>query len=442
MLVADKAIEVFPTPGDVVIPLLQHTGRPAQPIVEMKDRVTMGQMVARSAGLISACVHASVNGTVGMFSTTALPDGRHVRTIPIRATATQLEGRDLWDDTFGGHWPTADMARFEPKQIIGAITDAGIVDMGEAAFPAHVRLLRNDHKPIDTVLINGGQYEPYLAADYRLMVEAPRAIICGALLAQQATGASHVVVAVEDNKPLAIESLRQAACGSGVRVVAVKARYPMGGERQVIATTLKRKVPAGGLAIDIGVVVQNVATAAAIARAVLRGKPLTHRVVTIGGSGIVSPRNLLAPIGASFAALVKYCGGLKSDALRVIAGGSMMNFAVSGLDTPVTKGSGGLTVLSRADVEAAGEPTCIRCGRRMDACPLRLVPSRLAQSSRHRDWESAKHHHMLACCECGCCAYTCPAGISLAQLIQMCTARLPDGKADIKTIVDQTARCG
>jgi electron transport complex protein RnfC len=257
------------------------------------------------------------------------------------------------------------------------------------------------------------------------MLEFPEAVICGGLLAARANGATRIVAVIEDNKPQAIEALRKAAANTGIEVAVVHTKYPQGGEKQAIYAITGRAVPTGGLPLDVGVVVVNVGTAAAIARAVVRGKALTHRIVTVTGPGIARPANVLAPIGVSYRELIDFSGGLKPDAARVIAGGPMMGFALGDLDTPVTKGTSGITVLTDRDVAKAEETNCLRCGRCVDVCPLNLVPSKLAVAARSSDWDLARKYYMTACMECGCCAFTCPAGIPLVQLIRMGKTKLP-----------------
>lgn len=412
-------IEVLPSPAEVRVPVLQHTGAPCDPVVKMKDAVVLGQKIAEARGLISAPCHASLNGTVGKETVATLPNARHVKVIPIAAGPEQLEGRALWDALYGGDWPMEDLKTRTPEQIAAAVREAGIVGLGGAAFPTAVKLARNPKKPIDTVLVNGCECEPYLTADFRLMVEAPRAILCGALLAARAAGVDRIRVAVEDNKTDAIAALTAAAEGTGVQVVKVSTKYPMGGEKQTVRAVLGRTIPTGGLPLDVGVVVINVATAAAIAGAVIRNRPLTHRIVSVTGPGIVRPANVLAPIGVPYASLIAFCGGLKADAARVIAGGPMMGFPLGDFDGPVTKGASGIVVLTEAEVRRAKETNCLRCGRCGDVCPLNLVASRIALAARHKDWDLARRYHMLACMECGCCAYVCPASIPLVQLIRM-----------------------
>lgn len=412
-------IEVMPTPDSVVLPLLQHTGAPCEPLVKPKQSVTLGEKIAQADAFVSAPIHAPITGTVGPLSVTTLPNGRHVRTIPVTAQDEQLSGVALWDDIYGGDWSYDQVSRHQPADITKAVKEAGLVGLGGAAFPTHVKLSPNPDKPVDTLLLNGCECEPYLTSDHRLMVEAPTAIVLGALLSAKACGAKRIFVAIESNKPDAAKALQEAAKGTDVKVAVVETKYPMGGERQVVPAVLKRVVPTGGLPLDVGVVVMNVATSAAVARAVVRGKPLTHRVVSVTGDGIKQPKNLLVAIGTPYQSLIDYCGGLKASAARVIAGGPMMGFALGNLATPVTKGTSGVVVLTHQDVKREQETACVRCGRCVDACPLQLVPTKLALSSRHKDWDLARKYHIAACCECGSCSYVCPARIPLVQLIRV-----------------------
>ncbi|MBN1556376.1 MAG: electron transport complex subunit RsxC [Phycisphaerae bacterium] len=424
-LAADAAIEVLPTPAQVNIPLLQHVGATCVSIVKPKQELTLGERIADSEAFISAPIHAGINGTAGMQSVATLPNGRHVPAVPIKAAEEQPTAEEIFKDVLGGDWPTRGLEQYAPEKIVEAAKTAGLVGQGGAAFPTHVKLKYNPEKPIDTILLNGCECEPYLTADYRMMVETPAPIITGALLAARACSAKRVLIAVEDNKPLAVDTLQQAAKGTDVRVVVLKTKYPQGGEKQTIFAALGRIVPQGGLPLDVGVVVINVGTAAALARAVLRGKPLTHRVICVTGAGIVKPKNLLAPIGASYRDLIDYCGGLKPTATRVIAGGPMMGFTLGNLDTPVTKGTSGVTVLTEEDTRRPAETNCVRCGRCVDACPMHLVPTRIALASRGKDWDLAKKYHITSCVECGCCAYVCPASLPLVQLIRMGKAQMP-----------------
>jgi len=414
----DLPIEVVPSPKLVQLPMLQHVGAPSIPVVKAKDVVAFGDMVCKSGGFVSAPLHAPIAGKVLKSAVTTLPNGRHVQVIPIKADGEQLEGQALMDEILGGEWPLDALTQYDRQTITDAISNAGIVGLGGAAFPAHVKYTPNDEKPIDTVLINGCECEPYLTPDYRVMLEGAPAVIAGAILAGCAAGARDIIIGVEDNKPEAVKVLQQAAQGTDVKIAVLKTKYPQGSEKQLIMAVLKREVPLGGLPLDVGVAVSNVGTAAAIARAVLRGKPLTHRVVSITGNGIRHPKNLLVPIGISYRELIEYCGGLTEDAARIISGGPMMGFSFANLDAPVTKGTSAMTVLTAEDVRKAEETACIRCGRCVDACPMNLVPTKIALASRAKDVDLAQTYHIMACFECGSCAFTCPASIPLVQLVR------------------------
>lgn len=380
----------------------------------------MGEVVGEATAPVSAPVHASVRGKVGRATMCTLPNGRHVPAIPVDAAKDQpFFGEALLEEMYGGDYSLDGLGRYTPQAIREAARAAGLVGLGGAAFPTHIKLASRERTPVDTLLVNGCECEPYLTADDRLMQAAPRPILTGALLAQLATGATRVVVGIEANKPRSIESLRQATEGTAIEICVLKSKYPQGGEKQLIAAVLQREVPTGKLPLDVGVVVLNVGTAAALARAVVRGRPLTHRVVTVSGGGIRRPANVLVPIGTSYRLLVEHCGGLRDNAARIVGGGPMMGFTLGTLDVPVTKGTSGITVLSEREVRQVAETPCIRCGRCVEVCPMRLVPTKLGLAARAGNAELARRHHIAACVECGCCAYVCPAQLPLVQLIRV-----------------------
>ncbi|WP_319523697.1 electron transport complex subunit RsxC [Breoghania sp.] len=417
-LAQDAPIRVMPTPDLVVLSLHQNIGGPCEPLVKPRQNVGWGELIGKATSFVSTTLHASVPGVVQRPMRATLANGRHMDTLPIKTDGELPEGQALWDEIFGGDWPTNGLEAYDPVQISHDISDAGLVGLGGAAFPTHVKISPNDKKPVHTLIVNGCECEPYLTSDYRLMLEAPAPIITGALLAARSVGAERIVIGIEDNKMPAVEAMKKAADGTGIQVAVLKTKYPQGSEKHLIYAVLKRKVPLGGLPADVGVAISNVATMAAVARAVIHKKPLTHRVISVTGGGIANPSNVLAPIGVSFGALIEFCGGLTPDAARLVAGGPMMGFAFSNPDTPVTKGAGGLTVMTKEEVKAGEESACVRCGKCVDACPMNLVPTKIALASRHQDIALSRRYNIMACFECGSCAYTCPAHIPLVQLIR------------------------
>ncbi len=417
-LSSDAPIEIVPTPEKVILPLQQHIGGPCTPLVKARQKVAFGEMVGQGEVLVSASLHAPVAGIVQKEAMATLANGRHMPAIVIKADGEQPDGQALWDKLYGGPWPQKSYQAMAPEKISAAIHAAGIVGLGGAAFPTHVKITPSEQKPIHALIVNGAECEPYLTTDYRLMVEAPEAIVAGARLAARAVGAKRAYIGIENNKLEAVAALRRAAAGAGVRIAVVKTKYPQGSEKHLIKAVLNQEVPLGGLPSDIGVAMTNVATVTSVARGVMRGTPLTHRVVSVTGGGIVEPKNLLVPIGITMGRLIEFCGGLKKTAARVIAGGPMMGFAFTNPDIPVTKGTSGITVLDHAQIRKVDQSVCVRCGRCENACPMNLVRTKLAMDSRLKDLNLARQYNIMACFECGSCAYNCPAGLPLVQNIR------------------------
>lgn len=422
---ADKAIEVLKTPSEVIVPLSQHIGAPCEATVKAREDVKLGDVIGKSTGFVSSNVHATVNGKTGRPGVANLPGGKHVNTVPITPSDDQLEGQNLFDYVFGGDWPKGSFEELKPEDISQKVLSAGIVGLGGAAFPTHVKITRNEKKPVDTLLLNGCECEPYLTADYRLMLEAPAPIVTGAQLLGRACGAKDIYITIEDNKPKAIEAMKKAVEGTDIKVAVVHTKYPMGGEKFTIKAVLGREVPIGGLPLDVGVVVSNVGTAVAVAAAVLYDKPLTHRLVTVSGQGINEPKNLLLPIGTPVKELIAACGGLKPEATRLISGGPIMGFAISDVTIPVTKGTSGILALAESDLRMEEQGPCLRCGRCVEACAMHLVPTKVATAAKMEDWDLAKQHFIQACLECGCCAFECPANIPLVQQIRTGKRKMP-----------------
>ncbi|MBO5438048.1 MAG: electron transport complex subunit RsxC [Thermoguttaceae bacterium] len=426
-------IEILPNPSELRIAFVQHIGAPAKVCVDARAELAFGQPVAEAAGYVSVPVAAPLPGTVKRIGSVTLPNGRRVPAVIESVQTDGLDPQTLLDRMKDpGDFTLSD---FDSELIRERIRVAGLVGQGGAAFPVHVKLMPNDEKPISTLLVNGCECEPYLTADHRAMLEMTDSVIAGARLAAKACNAKEIVICIEANKPDAIEKIsgaieklknkKRAGTGTAadkepeIRVMCMKTKYPQGGEKQLIYAALGRKVPLGKLPIEVGATVVNVGSAVSIAMAVLHELPLTHRIVTVTGGGITRPANLFVPIGTPIQVLIEHCGGLKENARRVLLGGPMMGFAVGSLEIPVTKGTSGITVLSSEETDRAKETNCIRCGRCVSACPMRLIPTRLMYASRARNWDVFKEYHPMACIECGCCSFSCPAKIPIVQLIRV-----------------------
>jgi len=415
---AGAEVEVIPTPDKVVLPLLQHIGAPCEPVVKPKQVVAFGEMIGEGQAFVSASLHSPVAGKVKKLTVVTLANGRHLPAIEITTSGETLDPEILWKEMTETDWSLSIISDYAPADISKMIHGAGIVGLGGAAFPTHVKVMPNDKRPIYTLMINGCECEPYLTCDYRLMKEAPGAIVAGALLAGRAVSAKEIFICIEDNKPEAIEALKLATQGTVVKVAVVRTKYPQGSEKQLVKAVLDLTVPLGGLPSDVGVAMSNVGTMAAVAMGVIKKRPLTHRVVSVTGGGITNPKNIFAPIGISMGELIDYCGGLTRDAARIISGGPMMGFAFSDMNTPMTKGTSGITILTHGETAMGEETSCVRCGRCVDACPMNLVPTKIAMAARYNNPELARHYNINACFECGSCTYVCPANIKLVQLIR------------------------
>lgn len=415
-------IELFTPRKDLLIPLVQHIGAPCKATVKPRQDVRYGDLIADVEHPVAAPIHATINGKTAMTVITSIPGGNRVEAIPIKLPDDEESLppgflQQFLDRNWGGVEPSS----YEPDEICVKIRAGGLVGLGGATFPTHIKLKKNPDRPVDTLLLNGCECEPYLTSDHRMMLECPEAIVVGLQLARRAVGAERAIIAIESNKPDAIEAMRKAAGDrDGVEICVCATKYPMGGERQLIPAVLGRKVPSApkGLPLDVGVVVVNVATAHGIAHAVVHGRPLTHRVVSVTGGGVNKPGNYLVPVGTIIADLLDHCGSLTEGVAKVLAGGPMMGPTLPNLDIPVIKGCGGLTAMTAAETASWREKPCIRCGSCVDNCPLYLSPTKIAQAVKHRDWDFANQYDMMACCECGCCAYVCPADIPLAQYIR------------------------
>lgn len=401
---AGSPIVRAPLAERLIVPMSQHLGAPCLPLVAKGDRVERGQVIGDVDAMISSPVHAPAAGEVVAIGAWLTPSGSRSTCVTI-ATDPDRD-RDEFVAIRPADQGTAAVARA-----------AGIVGLGGAAFPAAVKLVPAKSTPVDTVILNGCECEPFLTCDHRVMLERPEAVIAGAKVIAAAVGATRVVVAVEDNKPDAIDALR--AVAEGVEVISVTTRYPQGAEKQLIFAVTGRVVPGGKLPAATGCLVHNVQTAAALADAVASGKPLMERVVTVSGA-VARPGNFLVAIGTPVSALIALAGGLRDDAVRVIAGGPMTAQPLGDLDVPVVKGTSGIVALTAAEAAPIvdTDQPCIRCGRCVDACPMILHPYAIANYADRRMWDGCERYYALDCIECGCCSFVCPTSRPLLQLIR------------------------
>jgi electron transport complex protein RnfC len=406
-----QIVEAIP-PDRVVIPLSQHLGAPCKSLVAIDQEVKKGEMVGEPGGFVSAPVHASVSGKVIAIGEFPNAMGRFVTSIVI-----ENDKKETWTAL----QDTPEYGDLSPDQLKEKVKEAGIVGMGGAAFPSVVKLSPPKEKPIDTVILNGSECEPYLTGDFRLMIERPREIIEGLKILMKILGVQKGFVGIEDNKPDAIKAIREAVKGEkDIELHALQTKYPEGAEKMLIQVMTGRKVPPRALPMDVRVVVHNVGTAYAVYEAARYGKPLIERVVTVTGEGIREPKNLKVKVGTLISHLIHDCGGMKEEKVKVISGGPMMGFAIPSLDVPVTKGTSGIVVLTEREIVHTGifQP-CIRCGRCIDACPMGLMPSMLSIYAERGFYEGAKEYNLFDCFECGCCTFVCPSTRPIVQLIRI-----------------------
>ncbi len=408
-------------PKRVVIPLSQHIGAPTKPLVVIGQEVKKGEKIGETTGFVSAPVHASVSGKV-----VALGSFPHSLGVNIPAVVIESDGKDEW---VAGLKENSDYNLLSPDELKKIVQDAGIVGMGGATFPTHVKLTPPKEKPIDVVILNGAECEPYLTSDHRLMLERPKEIIGGLKILMRILGVQKGYIGIEDNKPDAIETMTKAAAGSPeIKVWPVKVKYPQGAEKMLIKAIAGRTVPAGSLPMDVGVVVQNVGTAEAIYNAVRYGRPLIERYVTVTGRGVKEPKNFLARIGTPFSQLIEEAGGMSEDASKVIAGGPMMGMSQYTLEVPVIKGTSGITVLPKAEVNVKSYGPCIRCGRCIDACPMKLQPSYIGLYIEKGHYQDAKEYNLMDCFECGSCTFVCPSNRPMVQWVKKAKKELAKKK--------------
>lgn len=413
---SDKEIVTIKPPQKVIIPLSQHTGAPAKPIVKVGDEVLVGAKIGEADGFISVPVHSSVSGKIIGIGNYPHPFGRDLTAIEI-----ENDGKDEWIDL--SSW--VDLEDASPDEMRKAIREAGIVGLGGAAFPTHVKLSPPEGRRIDTVIINGAECEPFLTSDHRLMLERSNEIVAGLRIMMRILGASQGLIAIERNKPDAIEKMKQEVKGEdSIRVIDLKVKYPQGAEKQLIHAVTGREVPCGGLPMDVGCLVQNVGTSCAVYQAIKFGRPLVERVLTVSGSAIKNPGNYFVRIGSRFCDVINEAGGVIEDPGKVIMGGPMMGIAQHRDDVPVIKGTSGIIVLRQRDVSAYVSQACIRCGRCVTHCPMWLMPNEIARSVEKGLIQRANIFGLMDCMECGVCAYVCPSKINHVHLVKL-------GKAEV-----------
>ncbi|MBR5385490.1 MAG: electron transport complex subunit RsxC [Bacteroidales bacterium] len=422
----DCAITPLATPPTVYISVAQHIGAPAQPLVKPGDKVKVGQPVAEPGGFVSAFIHSSVSGTVKSVGPRADLAGKMSTTIEITVEGDEwMEGIDT-TDTLVTDIPEDNKATLEKIRL------GGVVGLGGATFPTHVKLSPPPGSKCEMLIINGCECEPYLTSDFRTLLEKGEQVVIGAAIIKQVLGGVPCTIAIEENKPEAIDHINEVIAKlrkispkyDGISVMTMKMRYPQGGEKQLIDAVMHRQVASGGLPISVGAVVQNVATALAVYDAVQKNKPIIDNSVTVTGGCFPKQANLLVRVGTPLSYIIDSLGGMPSDAVKVISGGPMMGKAISNLDAATLKGTSSLLFLTAEETMRKPESNCIRCGKCADACPMGLEPFLLNKLSRINDVEALEDNAAQDCIECGCCLYSCPANIPLLDIIRM-------GKAEV-----------
>jgi len=417
----NKPIETLPLPASVVIPLMQHLGKPLDVVkVKVGDTVSRGQCLATSDKGVFAPVHASISGKVKAITRQAHPLSG---TCP--AVVIEGDGQDTACEQVRPRSPEA-VDTLSADDLRRIVFEAGIVGLGGAAFPTHIKL--KPPRPVEYFILNGAECEPYLTTDYRLMVEKTDEIVKGMKLILKVLEPEECVIAIEDNKPEAVRLFRERAAAFNWKVVVLKSAYPQGGEKQVIRSCLKREVPSGKLPFDIGVVVHNVATVYAVYEAVYSGKPLYERVVTVAGPCLANPKNLLVRLGTRVLDLVQRCGPLVKEPRKIVMGGPMMGVAQFTMDGPVIKATSGVLFFDETAIEEREEEVCIRCGECLENCPVGLNPSLLAQAIAKDRLDLAEAYGIMDCIECGLCAWVCPGRRNIVQAIKTAKARIKSGK--------------
>ncbi len=410
---AEKEVERLPIPSKVVIPMQQHIGAPCDPVVKAGDIVAVGQLIGDSDKYVSAPIHASVSGKVVAVGDVKLPNGVMSKAVTIESDGEMR----LWE----GITPPEVNTR---EDLIKAVRASGLVGLGGAGFPAHVKLNFPADKNIDTLVINAAECEPYITVDYRECMENSWDILAGVYLLKDLLGFKQVVIAVEDNKPEAFKVLKNIAdhkedVRDEVKLMTLESKYPQGAEKMMVQSATGRKVPPGKLPADVGCVVMNVASVAFIARYIKTGKPLVSRSLTVDGSAIANPKNVRVPVGTNIGDIIEFCGGFKGEPCKILTGGPMMGLAIVGTDLPVLKQNNALLAFSKDDAVLKDETDCIRCGRCANACPMSLMPTNIVRAAKAKDAALLSKLGTMVCMECGSCSFACPAGKPLVQHMRL-----------------------
>lgn len=422
-LSAGQAIINAELPKQAVVMLSQHIGAPAQAVVAKGDKVKVGTLLAQAGGFVSANIHSPVSGTVAKIDTAVDAAGYQRPAIII-----DVEG-DEWEESIDRSETLVKECKLDAKAIIDRIKECGIVGLGGATFPTHVKLLPPPGMTATILIINAVECEPYLTSDHQLMMEKGEEILVGVEILRKAINVDRAVIGIENNKPDAIKHMKELAANyPAIEICPLKVKYPQGGEKQLIDAIIRRQVPSGGLPIATGAVVQNVGTAFAVYEAVQKNKPLVERIVTVTGKSLAKPSNLRVRIGTPIAQLIDMCGGLPLDTEKVISGGPMMGKAVVSTDMATTKGCSGVLLIRDLESRREEMQPCIRCAKCVSACPMGLAPNVLAKAATYQNWECAEEEHVMDCIECGSCSFTCPAHRPLLDFIRQ-------GKAKVGAII-------
>ncbi len=415
------AIEEMPLPDQVVLPLSMHFGAPAQPLVKKKQEVQEGEPIATVEKALGATIHSSVTGTVKAIEMRPHPT-------MVRCEAVVID-RD--PEASARQYESEDWTKLTREQLLGRVKDAGIVGLGGAGFPTHVKLTPPPSAKVDTLILNGAECEPYLTTDHRLMLEHPDKIVAGARILMKILGVKKGVIGIELNKPDAVNALTKAASESAdndtdLRVQGVEVKYPQGSEKQLIYSLTNRSVPGGGLPFDVGVIVQNISTTLAVFEAATMQKPLYEKVMTVSGRAVARPANLKVRVGTLLSDVITYLGGTK-DLVKIVSGGPMMGFAMSTTDVPVVKTTSGVLLLSSKETDLDPYGPCIQCGWCLDACPMGLEPKKIGMFVEAGKGHETEQFGIMECFECGCCAYICPAKRPLVQFARLAKAAVKRG---------------